>query len=481
MFEFNNLGEITDLREGLYWSKEQLLKEIANRTEILKRENIGSGAKVFITHGGTPQFFADLFAVWSLGACALCVNETTTQSELTNLVQFVEPELILFRGEKPTLGINRAVPMFDITHSKASTSLPSRPPHSDDDCALILFTSGSTGDPKGVVHTSRSICERLLQNQRWLPTDILRNTLCLLPTHFGHGLIGNTLTALTAGAHLFLLPNPGVDGLARLGKTIDENRISFMSSVPAMWKVATRISTSPVLGSLKQINIGSAPLAKSLWDAVVGWSDGAEVVNMYGITETANWFGGASSKTYQTEDGLVGVPWGGEAAVFTPEGNIERYGNGELLLATPSVMSGYLKRPDLTAEVLKDGWYFTGDRGEIDTNGVIRLTGRLKTQINRAGEKILPEEIDLLLEQHPAIDEACAFGVPDPIQGEAVGIALCANRQVSEIELRNWCTERIRGYCIPEKWFFVDTIPKTERGKVQRANVRQYCLEKEDG
>jgi len=134
----------------------------------------------------------------------------------------------------------------------------------------------------------------------------------------------------------------------------------------------------------------------------------------------------------------------------------------------------------LTAEVLKDGWFYTGDYGSVDKQGVIRLSGRLKTEINRAGTKILPEEVDLLLEKHPQVAEACTFGIPDPINGERVAVALRAAGAVTSAELKTWCRKRIRNECVPEKWFMVDEIFKTDRGKVNRAKVRGICLAQEN-
>ena len=144
-------------------------------------------------------------------------------------------------------------------------------------------------------------------------------------------------------------------------------------------------------------------------------------------------------------------------------------------------MQGYLKRPDLTSEVLKDGWYKTGDWGTVSSDGVIRLLGRTKTEINKAGIKILPEEIDMLLEKHPGVIEACAFGVPDMISGETVAVAvtLKEGESLKPSDLRAWCGKKIRPDGIPEKWFIVNEIPKTDRGKINRGVVREYCLKEE--
>jgi acyl-CoA synthetase (AMP-forming)/AMP-acid ligase II len=199
---------------------------------------------------------------------------------------------------------------------------------------------------------------------------------------------------------------------------------------------------------------------------------------MYGITETANWIAGASATEFEPEDGLIGRMWGGEAAVRLEDCTMASEGEGEIVVRTPSMMKGYYKRPDLTAEVINDRWYRTGDTGTIDAGGVIRLSGRIKNEINRAGMKVAPEEVDLLLERHPAVLEACAFGVADEIAGEAVAVAvklIDGENLPDSNDLRSWCVQRIRRDCVPERWYFLDEIPKTDRGKLNRDIVRQAC------
>src|SRR5262249_35804150 len=191
------------------------------------------------------------------------------------------------------------------------------------------------------------------------------------------------------------------------------------SSVPSFWTIATQSAAPPRKGGLARIHVGSSPLSAGLWSEIAAWSR-AEVVNCYGMTETANWLAGASSRRDFIADGFVGRAWGGRAAVRNDWGDIREVGEGEIVVRSPSMMQGYLNRPDLTAEVMAEGWYRTGDRGRVDATGRIWLTGRIKDEINRAGVKIQPADIDILLERHPAVAEACTFAVPDAIGGEAV-------------------------------------------------------------
>ena len=345
--------------------------------------------------------------------------------------------------------------------------------------ALILFTSGTTGNPKGVVHTFGSLSTRIALNLEHIPAENLQRSLCVLPTHFGHGLIGNCLTPLAAGGELLLMPGPDIRQMMTLGSLLDAHKVTFMSSVPSFWKIALK-GSPPAGRTLRQLGIGSAPLAEGLVGEVAQWTGCPDIRNMYGITETANWISGATSLDGPLVDGFVGKPWGGEAAVLDSMGVPSPVGEGEILVRSGALMAGYLDRDDLTAEALKDGWFHTGDRGSIDTGGNITLTGRLKNEINRAGMKISPEEIDLLLERHERVLEACTFGLADPIAGEivAIAIALKDKTDFNEKDFRNWCGERIRAECIPEKWFVLKNIPKTDRGKLNRDMVRAACQER---
>jgi acyl-CoA synthetase (AMP-forming)/AMP-acid ligase II len=203
------------------------------------------------------------------------------------------------------------------------------------------------------------------------------------------------------------------------------------------------------------------------------------VRNLYGITELANWVAGGSARDRDPEDGLIGPMWGGSVKVRRSDGSLAATGEGEIVVRSPSLMSGYFRRPELTREVVHDSWYFTGDSGAVDADGCIRISGRIKSEINRGGMKVSPEDVDLLLEGHPAVAEACAFGLQDPIAGETVAVAvhLEPGYKAESEELRSWCMERIRRECVPERWFFLDPIPKTVRGKINRDNVRAACLE----
>jgi hypothetical protein len=195
-------------------------------------------------------------------------------------------------------------------------------------------------------------------------------------------------------------------------------------------------------------------------------------------TETANWIGGASAADHAPEDGLLGGAWGGQVAVRGDDGLPRARGEGEILVQTPSLMNGYYRRADLTAEVLQAGWYHTGDTGRIGDGGLLYLTGRNKYMINRAGIKVYPEELDLLLERHPDVLEACAFAAADAVSGESVAAAvrLRDGADTDAAALQAWVRARIRPEAVPGRMFPMAEIRRTDRGKLNRDNVARFCL-----
>lgn len=470
-FQFGDFGGIEDVALGMRWSNAQFASEVALRADRLAAAGIGAGSTLIIAHTGTAHFFADLFAVWRLGYTAAVLPAGLTAGEFGLLVDFVRPAAVLADEPTPTVKLN--VPLLHLaTETRAAvaaTEAEIDPRHA----ALVLFTSGTTGNPKGVMLSFDAVMTRIALNAKNIGPACRGRTLVALPTSFGHGLIGNALTPLLSGGDIVLHPL-GLPLAQNLGRVVDEYRIGFVSSVPAFWRLALKFADAPAGQTLARVHVGSAPLPADLWRVIGDWSR-AEVVNCYGVTELANWVAGASSRVEGIADGLVGRLWGGEAAIRGSSGAIRAAGEGELLVKSPSMMSGYLHRPDLTEAALRDGWYQTGDIATIDTSGRIRLTGRIKDEINRAGLKVQPAEIDTLLETHPAVHEVCTFGIADPVSGEIVAAAvqLAPGASVTAAALADWCRERLRREAIPERWFMVDKLPRNERGKISRDMVRR--------
>jgi acyl-CoA synthetase (AMP-forming)/AMP-acid ligase II len=306
-------------------------------------------------------------------------------------------------------------------------------------------------------------------------------TLCLLPTHFGHGLICNALFPWLSGGDLYILPPFRAEMMGQLGTLIDEHGITAMSSVPTVWTLALRLARPPVKGTLRRVHCGSAPLSAAQWEQIQGWSGTADVLNTYGITETASWVAGTSEPGFKPEDGLIGRPWGAVIKVLAHD---DEAGEGAPLpageagmiwLNTPALMAGYFEREALTEAVVREGWFKTGDIGFLDRRGLLYLRGRERDEINKGGMKVYPSDIDAVALQCPGIADACAFAVPDKLYGQNVGLAVVLAEPAARAGLDAYLAERLAAHQLPIAIHVLGEIPRTSRGKINRDHVAAAC------
>ena len=458
---FPSAARLVSVRTQRSLSAAELRDAVRAEAATLAALGLPHGGRVVIAHADPLDFILSLFAAWQAGLVGVGVNPKLAPLEQDNVLEAT--------GAFAWLGDLR-------------TNLPPVPPATDpaspvplgpDEPALILMTSGTTGRPKGIALSQAVLHARVTHNLSAIP-ELQLPTLCVLPVFFGHGLIGNVLTPLLAGSTVHLWPTPDATELRGFGPYLDANRIGFMSSVPSFWKLALRLATPPET-PLRRVHVGSAPLSREHWQDIAAFVGTRNVFNMFGMTETANWIAGGALDEPGAEAGYVGKPWGGELAVLVEDGGIAATGRGEVLVRSPSIMLGYWRRPDLDAEAFIEGWFRTGDIGELDAEGHLTLVGRIKTEINRGGIKVQAEEIDLLLERHPDIAEACAFGMPDPIAGELVAAAIMMRpgKLFDPEAIKAWCRGMARPDAVPSKLFVLEAIPRNERGKLVRADVRR--------
>jgi acyl-CoA synthetase (AMP-forming)/AMP-acid ligase II len=473
---FPRTVRIRDYRSGLELDHAALVAAVAQREATFRDMRVSAGSRLVVGHSEGLAFIVDLLAAWRIGATAVAVPPSLTPAERSRVAEATEPELWI--GAAKTESIAWLAP--EIPDASAATPGDTlRTPTAPDAPALVLMTSGTTSRPKGVVLSYRALHARIALNLGYIDRNDLACSLALLPLHFGHGLIGNCLTPLAAGSRLIVWPEPGVAGLAGLANAVETYDVTFMSSVPAMWRIVLKACRAPDKRSLRRVHVGSAPLSVDLWESIARWCGTRRVVNCYGTTETANWIGGHSLEEEEIADNLVGRPWGATIRVIGADGALVEKGEGDVAVATPSLMSGYLGEPELTAKVVQGGWFFTGDRGAIDARGRLRLIGRREHEINWAGIKISAEEIDLLLERHPGVAEACAFPVDDPVAGEIIGAAVVpiSPGAVDAADLLGWCQTQIRREAMPARIFLVDSLPRSDRGKINRSHVRSVVLD----
>ncbi len=487
-------GQLIEALTGRRWTPEQLWPEVGRRIAALQRLGLQPGERVFLHFGNRLEFFAELLAIWHCGACAIPLDARLTAFEVGKLVAAAKPRLRIVDEQTPA----EVLTVTDGRDCLLSTEYAageqqfggSLPVAWLDDPALMLFTSGSTGDPKGVLHTHRSLRARWMMLRQSLGLAAYARSLCLLPTHFGHGLICNCLFPWLSGCDLYLTPPFRPDIVMRLGSLLDEHEISFMSSVPAVWNLALKAAAPPQRGQLRRVHVGSAPLSAAAWRDIQQWCGIEEVFNAYGITETGSWVAGTSGGPVVPEDGLIGHAWGAVIRVLTARDTARPLAAdmicapgelGMIWLHTPALMQGYFQRPDLSSAVVQNGWFMTGDIGMLDDRGRLFIKGRERDEINKGGMKIYPADIDAVALAFDAVDDACCFGFPDAHYGENVGLAVVLEDRSPETlgRLRAWVAERIAEHRQPLRWYLLDEIPRTSRGKINREQVMQVCLERE--
>jgi acyl-CoA synthetase (AMP-forming)/AMP-acid ligase II len=495
MFIDLKVGNLTEPLGGRTWGRETIHRRLSGSMACLRSQGMSDSDPVFLHYGNTIEFFVDLLAVWCLGGCVVPIDPRLTAFEVETLAKAARPRLSLWLGP-PDGAVGGALSRMGIKVHNMSDSAGSGPvaggapfPAASlplDRTALILFTSGTTGDPKGVVHTHRSLRARWMALRQSLGVATFRRTLCLLPTHFGHGLICNSLFPWLSGQDLFILPAFQNEVILKLGSLLDGNRITFLSSVPAVWRLALKMARPPRARSLERVFCGSAPLSAFLWKEIQQWTGTKEVLNAYGITETGSWVAGTTVPDFTPEDGLIGEPWGAVIRILksgttdTPPGMGQECAPGEegfVWINTPALMQGYLGRDDLTANVVSRGWFVTGDIGLIDDRGHLFLRGREREEINKGGMKVYPADVDAVAERFEQTADVCTFAIEDPLLGENVGMAVVLKNS-DEDSLRAFARhlrDHLGKHQIPQRFYLAEEIPRTSRGKVNRSVVAQKC------
>lgn len=495
MFLDLKVGELVEPLAGRRWDRPTVYRGYLARLAFLHRHGVSDSDLVFVHYGNKPEFFLDLLAVWSLGGCVVPIDARLTQFEVETLARASGPRFSLWLGntDDPTAKALSAmgIRVLDTTEGATGGSPGGSPPVSGafpmlDKPALILFTSGTTGQPKGVVHTHRSLRARWTTLRQSLGLEPFRRTLCLLPTHFGHGLICNCLFPWLSGQDLYILPPFKPDVILQLGTLLDDNKITFLSSVPTVWRLALKTARPPRGRTVQRVFCGSAPLSAFLWKEIQEWAGTREVFNSYGITETGSWVAGTTVPDFTPEDGLIGEPWGAVIRVLkgadtdTTPGLSEECLPGEqgyVWINTPALMSGYLGREDLTRKVVSQGWFFTGDIGIVDDRGWLFLKGRERDEINKGGMKVHPSDIDAVAERFDKTVDVCTFGYEDPLHGENVGIAFVLKTAGDDgiAEFHDWLKHHLGKHQMPQRWYLLSEIPRTSRGKINRSEVAKRC------
>ena len=330
-----------------------------------------------------------------------------------------------------------------------------------DDPALIVYTSGTTGAPKGALLSQGNLlasAEAVRLAWRWAPEDRL---LLALPLFHIHGLGVGLHGTLCGGASAVLRPRFAADDVLDAAAAL---RATLFFGVPTMY---AKLADSPRLGELRRLRLclsGSAPLSPELFGAVAE-RGGQRILERYGMSETVM----NISNPYDGErrPGTVGLPLPGVEVRLAD-------GTDEILLRGPNVFAGYWERPDATAEAFPEpGWFASGDVGARDDDGYLRIVGRRKELIISGGYNVYPREVEDVLRTHPAVRDAAVVGLPDATWGERVTAFVETDRTEVQDELLALAAEQLAPYKRPKQVVVVDALPRNALGKVVKGELKR--------
>ena len=359
---------------------------------------------------------------------------------------------------------------------RAKLTRPPEPPRtSPDDLAAIVYTSGSTAQPKGVClshHNFLSNCRAAIEHLQLSADDHVLGTI---PPFHVFGLTATPFLPIVLGAAITYVPRFSPQAVY---KAIHDSDISLILAIPSMYAAVARLKKldPDKFASVKLAVSGAEPLSRRVYDAVLERT-GMNLIEGYGLTETSPIV--SANQPWAHRVGTVGRPLPGvEVQVRDTSGQPLDHGQeGELCVRGPLVMQGYFNRPAETAAVIdEDGWLRTGDIVRVDGDGFISITGRAKDMMIVGGENVFPREVEAVLEQHPAVAEAAAIGRPDPSRGEVViaFVMLEEDAVARPDDLRVFCRDRLAGYKIPREVFIVDDLPRGPTGKILKRELKAH-------
>ena len=475
----------------------QLWEQARRYAGVLRERGVGEGDKVALLLPNTPHFPMAYFGVLALGAVAVPVHALLKSEEIEYVLTdsgartLICAAPLLGEGAKgaelagvPVLAVmeggDASVERIDVLAGDA-TPVEALVWREADDTAVVLYTSGTTGKPKGAEITHLNVLMNVIASATYSfdidETDVVLGCLPLFHT-FGQTCCMNT--AFFVGASVVLLPR--FDGPTALGLLVSERCTIFMG-VPTMYiALVAAGKDSDLRPTLKSALSGGAALPVAVleeFEQVFG----TQVLEGYGLTETSP-VATFNQRSFEPRPGTVGKTiWGVDCEVARAEveERIELLPTGELgeiVVRGHNVFKGYLNKPEATAAAIVDGWFRTGDLGTKDDEGYVRIVDRKKDMVLRGGYNVYPRDVEEVLLRHPAVGQVAVIGLPDPQYGEevcAVVVLDPAGGELTEDELRAWGKERLASYKYPRRVVFTDAFPLGPSGKVlKRELVEQY-------
>ena len=508
---------------GQQWTYSQLQHQAEVIASALSKMGVQKGDRVVLDMQNCPQLVITHFAILRLDAVVVPVNPMNRMEELKHYILDPDTKVAVttadlatelaaasnalpkdqqlknllvtqftdvFDADKagPTelpeawrdwLGTRHALPTLDNgqVHAWAEamqTAIDLGPITAQpDDLAVLPYTSGTTGLPKGCMHTHGTIMHNAMSSGIWASGTPENVTLCVVPMFHITGMVSVMHASIFIGATLVLMPRWDRDLAGRL---ISKWKITHWTNIPTM---VIDLLGSPNMGqfdlsSLVNIGGGGAAMPEAVAQRLLD-QFGLKYIEGYGLTETAA--PSHSNPPDAPKKQCLGIPFMSvDARVVDPETlkELAQGESGEIVMSGPQVFKGYWKRPDATASAFfeRDGKSFfrSGDMGRIDEEGYFFMTDRLKRMINASGFKVWPAEVEALMFKHPAIQEACIISTKDAYRGESVKAVVVLRGthkgQVTEQDIIDWCRDTMAIYKVPRVVEFIDALPKSGSGKV---------------
>lgn len=463
-----NGSRVALIEESNQWTFSELSDEV-NRIATLLTEQV-KGDTVGVLLLNSQKYITTMLAIWKAGKTAVPLNYLLPPAELGFIIkdsgmsalvssQFFAQALA---GIKPLFGDKGVILMAD---DPGFASMPSGTISSGrSGPALYLYTSGTTGRPKGVVLTHDNLLANVESCQRAGHFDHRDSFLCLLPFFHTYAITGTFLLPLLSGSKMVL-----VDRFqpAKVLGLIQEHKISVFLAIPSMYRVLAGAEGNFDVSSVRFPISGGEPLPMAVAEAFEKRFR-VPIFEGYGQTEAAPVVT-LNTPSYR-KPGTIGQPVPGvEVAIWDDQKRVLPPGEvGEIMVRGRNVMQGYHRLPEETSNTITNGWLHTGDLGKLDEEGFVTITGRKKDLIISAGENIYPREIEEVVAQHPKVKEVAVIGIKDEVRGEVPKAFVIAreNTTLDEKELRTFCREKLANYKIPKYFEIVRDLPRTPTGKV---------------